>query len=97
MDNLNKGLPSYGTKYEARKAELVQLIKDDSISSIEIEAEQVIISGRPADIMCYFCLDRISGEMHLLEEKILAGGKHELTRRYYVHDSCYHQAKDGSD
>jgi hypothetical protein len=97
MDNTNKGLPSFGTKYQARKSELVELIRTDNINSIEVEAEQVIVSGKPFDIMCYFCLDKISGSMHMLVENAMADGRHDEVKRYYLHDCCYHSAKQDSD
>jgi hypothetical protein len=91
------GSPSVGTKYQQRKAELIELIREDMIGSIELEAEQVAISGRPFDIACYFCRGRISGSMHLLVENTLVAGKHELVRRYYIHDSCYHAARQDAE
>jgi hypothetical protein len=91
------GLPSFGTKYQARKAELVELAKQGLVSDIAVEAEQVIIMGKPINIVCYFCLDKISGPMHLLEDISDAAGKHTQINRYYVHDACYHQARDNPD
>lgn len=99
MEEELRGLPSFGSKYNARRAELRERIRNNAISCLETTVEEEAFRSGKQGFTCYFCGQRISGMMRILEDikyvKKVEGTIYSsipVASTYYIHDSCYHDA-----
>ena len=72
-----------GSKYEETRTELRRLIRSGEASTLEEIAE---------DNACYFCRQKIFGDMKVLERSYKVG-RVDLLSKYYLHRSCYEDSK----
>ena len=72
-----------GSKYEVTKAILKSLIGQNAVSVLEMEAMNHV---------CYFCLKRIDGKLHvvIVEEK---AGEKQSESMYFLDNYCYENTK----
>jgi len=75
-----------GSKYAETKADLRERIRKETITVVESEAEN--------DCICYFCSKHIDGKMQMLLDIYFKDGKEYNVKRFFVHDSCYRDAKE---
>ncbi len=71
-----------GSSYEKKKEELADRIRVGDINSLEAQAE---------NHACYFCRKHIDDKMIVLID--VQDKKNETEERYFLHRSCYEDAK----
>lgn len=98
MEDSGQGLPSFGSKYRSRRAELRQRIRQGTISALESSVEAEAAKRGYPRFTCFFCNKPIPSSeisMHVLTDvRYYKKGEGMISSyaSYYLHDNCYHDA-----
>lgn len=90
---MSEGLPSFGKKYDAKKAELRELIRTGRISVLETFVGEESHDRGIRQFACYFCGNKIVDHLYALEVVKYVKGDKESRATYYIDGCCYHDAR----